>query len=336
MDNIKETILQYLCQTAFNATIREDTEFISHLRICMHKMEEMISEKAYKNAYFSQIDLENIYNIYNKIAHKSLPDDEPLKQKTDKKSYQRTCYECAFVMLYNFTTKTKNEKLQITSIEQFLEQYPEFANDEHINQEEIGKLLVFRNVMCIALQCIPFKKNKNRLLEICTHIAEGNTAKYITGSGQTAATARRVIIYEQEAGPCFKKRMGAHKYLNGTYVKKNFKESNTFKQSNTIKEVKPRIRKEYKKREKKNIEIENIEIENIENNKQYVFVHVDEELDEIPESENQNIFEDMFEVDKVDIIDHEYNLNEIKEVNFVNELDDDFSINSDVLDIFDF
>ena len=52
--------------------------------------------------------------------------------------------------------------------------------------------------MKIAQLVITPKNHKNHLLDIATRISEGKNMKYITGSGQTLATTRRVMIYERE------------------------------------------------------------------------------------------------------------------------------------------
>ena len=79
-----------------------------------------------------------------------------------------------------------------------LKDYPCFKELVGVDDEEIIKLLFFRNWMKVVLLVIPPHHNKGRLLNIVTRICEGDSIKYITGGGQNAATERRVIIYEQE------------------------------------------------------------------------------------------------------------------------------------------
>merc|ERR1711998_16231 len=56
----------------------------------------------------------------------------------------------------------------------------------------------YRNMMSIAILVLPPKSKKAHLLDLVTRIVEGNEVRYITGSGETAATRRRVTIYETE------------------------------------------------------------------------------------------------------------------------------------------
>eukprot|EP01035_Chromulina_nebulosa_P017498 gene17498-23054_t len=50
----------------------------------------------------------------------------------------------------------------------------------------------------VAIQVIPASGNKGYLLDMVTRIVEGHRKKYITGSGATSDTLRRVKIYETE------------------------------------------------------------------------------------------------------------------------------------------
>jgi len=52
--------------------------------------------------------------------------------------------------------------------------------------------------MNILFRYVPPKQNKGLAMQIVPRLLEGWEAKYITGSGQTAATAARVRIYETE------------------------------------------------------------------------------------------------------------------------------------------
>ena len=82
--------------------------------------------------------------------------------------------------------------------ETLLEDYPCFNELVGVDNEEITKLIFFRNWMKVVLLVIPPHHNKGRLLNIVTRICEGDSIKYITGGGQNANTERRVKIYEQE------------------------------------------------------------------------------------------------------------------------------------------
>ena len=82
-----------------------------------------------------------------------------------------------------------------------------------ITDGEVSLLVLFRYVMKIALLVIPPRGNKGRLLEIVTRMTEGYRKEYKTGSGQTRATARRVLIYQQEG--CISPRPKLRKKISG-------------------------------------------------------------------------------------------------------------------------
>eukprot|EP00428_Durinskia_dybowskii_P063747 CAMPEP_0170370030 /NCGR_PEP_ID=MMETSP0117_2-20130122/8296_1 /TAXON_ID=400756 /ORGANISM="Durinskia baltica, Strain CSIRO CS-38" /LENGTH=308 /DNA_ID=CAMNT_0010624783 /DNA_START=52 /DNA_END=978 /DNA_ORIENTATION=- len=79
------------------------------------------------------------------------------------------------------------------SVERFQERYPRFAT-----AEDLPALLAYRNYMVAALKVMPAKNNKALLMSICARLSEGAGVTYVTGSGQSAATTRRVSIYECE------------------------------------------------------------------------------------------------------------------------------------------
>jgi len=73
--------------------------------------------------------------------------------------------------------------------------YPDFV---HCSPEEQNNLWMTANWMSILFTMVPAAKNKGLVLQVVPHLVEGANIKYITGSGQTEATANRVHIYERE------------------------------------------------------------------------------------------------------------------------------------------
>lgn len=76
---------------------------------------------------------------------------------------------------------------------ELLRHYPEFAG-----VEELPLLLRFRNIAAVSLTLMPLDNNKAKHLTIATRLTEGKHARYVTGSGQTPATNRRVTILDRE------------------------------------------------------------------------------------------------------------------------------------------
>ena len=70
--------------------------------------------------------------------------------------------------------------------------------DDNLDSAELKYLLVYRNMMKIALEIIPSKGHKALLMNICS-ILEGSGQTYSTGGTQSKATSRRVLIYQQES-----------------------------------------------------------------------------------------------------------------------------------------
>jgi hypothetical protein len=72
--------------------------------------------------------------------------------------------------------------------------YPEFRG---VDQDELNKLLYFRNIIAVSLHTTVGKNHKGELLEIAGRLC-GDSC--VTGGGQTKKTTRRVLLYERESG----------------------------------------------------------------------------------------------------------------------------------------
>ena len=85
---------------------------------------------------------------------------------------------------------------KLTTVEELIEEYPQFLC-EKIDMEELELLLTFRNMLEIALEVIPARRNKGLLMSICS-ILEGSGKTYTTGGTQSGSTSRRLLIFDQE------------------------------------------------------------------------------------------------------------------------------------------
>ena len=106
---------------------------------------------------------------------------------------RRLIFEAAYVMTL-FMMPSSRPHI-ISSIEELTGKYPSFVR---VDEKELMTLLKYRNMMAIAILVLPPKSKKAHLLDLVTRIVEGNDVRYITGSGETASTRRRVTIYETE------------------------------------------------------------------------------------------------------------------------------------------
>ena len=178
-----QIIINQITREAFGPNVYNDPDLLKSLITAMPIMVDEIQTR--------QMNDINI-GIVNEVVQKVSNENMSRWKKTDER---RLCFEVAFIMLYNFIRKQENAHLMFESLDQLLAAYPEF---QEVEEAELKTLLTFRNVMKIAQLVIAPKNHKTHLLDIATRLAEGKNKKYITGSGQTPGTTRRVLIYERE------------------------------------------------------------------------------------------------------------------------------------------
>jgi hypothetical protein len=181
-----DRILAHLCQVSFSSDVTEDQRIVDAVRIAL--------EEFNKTLTVNQCQEGVSIKLASEIASQILSEDiKRLNRRVEKK----LIFEAALILLFSIRSPDCGS-LQI-DMASFLEEYPDFAPDR-VGQEEAEKLLLFRNMLCVALLLIPARFNKGHLLDLVTRIMEGHHVQYITGSGETAATRRRVKIYETEGG----------------------------------------------------------------------------------------------------------------------------------------
>jgi hypothetical protein len=86
------------------------------------------------------------------------------------------------------------------SLESFLERYPDLNDRSAVEQ---GRLRYSANWMVLTFCTLQPRNNKSFIVHLIPKIVEGKNARYITGSGQTKATADRVNLFRTE-GECEK------------------------------------------------------------------------------------------------------------------------------------
>lgn len=87
-----------------------------------------------------------------------------------------------------------------TTEEAFLQKYPEFSDR---SPSERTRLRNTANWMVLTFHTIQPRNNKSFMMHLIPKLIEGKNARYITGSGQTKATADRVHLFRTE-GECEK------------------------------------------------------------------------------------------------------------------------------------
>ena len=159
------------------------------------------------------LSTEDFTRIFESATGEKLPKYENVKKNTTKDLREIIFYcflsgfiiYCCYIFLYKYLNAPPlhNGGSYEISMVDFLIRYPDFAN---LDFQEIRAGMRFHDMMEVVQACVPPQGNKQRLIEMATYLAEGHSVKYITGSGQTEATARRVLIFETVAGGRFKQR----------------------------------------------------------------------------------------------------------------------------------
>lgn len=138
--------------------------------------------------------------------------------------YQTLLYQ--YLLLIQEYMKESHYKYDIDS---FKSSYPQFSNHD---ANELNTLHKTANLMAILLSIVTPRKSKGLAITIVPKVVEGIQAKYVTGSGQTKATADRVHIFETEGGVTAHSRGGrkakkGNKKNVGSMKKGNKKKAHT-------------------------------------------------------------------------------------------------------------
>jgi hypothetical protein len=178
---VYDQIFDHITKVAFGSDVYGDEGYLKILKEVIPIMDRTITLKQIDDISM-KMAMDIASNVSKVNVNKLKIDDE-----------KRVCFEAIFIMLY--ALRPENSRLIHVTTSDLLNHYPEFQD---VDECELNILLTFRNVMRVAQELIAPRFHKKHLLQIVTRIAEGRNQKYITGSGQTAATNRRVLIYERE------------------------------------------------------------------------------------------------------------------------------------------
>ena len=100
--------------------------------------------------------------------------------------------------LLNVSEYLNISQYKYQTIESFLKAYP--SKYDNLDIIDIECLRKTANLMVILLSMVTPRKNKGLAMTVVPKVIEGINTKYVTGSGQTKATADRVHIFETEGG----------------------------------------------------------------------------------------------------------------------------------------
>ena len=194
MNNQKQFINNLLA--CFGDDIQGNDYFIANMIRCLPRLRELIIHDSPARSRDNW--LRYVVQVYEDEAREALPVYQAISKK-EQRDLRGVCFDCCYILLYIEMKHLTDD----VPMEDFLTKYPEFAGIEII---DLGMLKQFHFMMSAAQKCLHPTNQKQKLLEICTHLTEGTSNKYITGRGQTAATTNRVLIYERVAGSNYKKR----------------------------------------------------------------------------------------------------------------------------------
>ena len=119
-----------------------------------------------------------------------------IKSNFTKESYMSVALWVLFFAITGEHVPTTQWKYQ--NVKSFLEAYEGYFNDTEPAEQKA--LMNEANWFKLVQPLLPPSKNKGLSIQIVTKLFEGWYAKYVTGSGQTEATKRRVHIFEKEGG----------------------------------------------------------------------------------------------------------------------------------------
>lgn len=157
-----------------------------------------------------------------------------LMKKNFNKKLFRTKREKAFIfsvevvlksaIVFHISKTRLNIHDDIDTVDELLAEYNEYTifNPSVMDETEMQYLLNFRNMMKVALQIIPAKRNKMLLISICS-VLEGSGKIYVTGGTQSISTSRRMCIFEHESG--IQKRRRPERKVVPTEKKRSRKKS---------------------------------------------------------------------------------------------------------------
>eukprot|EP01038_Epipyxis_sp_PR26KG_P008209 gene8209-11108_t len=209
---IRSQIHQFNQNLTINLSEKQESEILQEIRKIFSDIPyfDLVAQEKLKSAIhqtnFMEISVVNTAKLVERYFDKTGfdKDGKPLW-----KMLNVIFYATYVLILCKYDKSIESLKLRSTvDLLKKYEDHPEFNIFYHepgkefnyskdwISQE-LNYLLVFRNIMAVALKFIPSHLNKDLLMKICARL-EGSGLEYISGGGSKPATMRRVKIYEVE------------------------------------------------------------------------------------------------------------------------------------------
>ena len=167
----------------------------------------------------------------NKILKNLLKTDKETDEKVTK-AMRRALHGC-FVLVVNALSIQGPWTLFETN-DELLEKYPSFSS---CTPDELEVLLTYRNYMAVSIALKQAEGNKEFHMDNCTRLSEGADVKYVTGSGQSNDTSRRVEIYETEGGVTKKTKRVRDEDNGSTYCESSVSSNSKRSRSGSISSI---------------------------------------------------------------------------------------------------
>lgn len=159
-------------------------------------IEKILSFEEKKKLYRIFDNVEKVVNCGKPFDQKVLAIFRESLQRKEKRSVNPYYF---YVILASIKELGIYDRIsKYTEYNDFCATYRPVVDCESVSPIEKQELMEIANWMNIANMIIEPKWNKIIMLRAITKLVEGPSVLYITGTGQTPATSRRVKIYESE------------------------------------------------------------------------------------------------------------------------------------------
>ena len=204
---VDEVILYHVKNYSFSTTISNGNSgdsLIDILELSMPRFHELIINCSANSLNIKEARKITISLLGKKEKISKKQPKQPSALSFEAKQQQAIDYEirlaldACFVLLFYYYYKDSLNELFYTNVEFMTINIYNTLCQDITDVEELQNTINFRNMMKIAMQIIPANSHKGLLLDFVTRLVEGSEKKYITGSGATIETQRRVKIYENE------------------------------------------------------------------------------------------------------------------------------------------
>ena len=205
-------------EVSFSPLVIRDDRMMALLQSSLPEMENIIKSTLHSFQIQVPRDEDKMKTIQGHVRDHLVLDNVPFYHarksifrvhELPKDDERRLCIQALFLFVLRPYIPLKYD-----SIDSFIHQYPDFSSG--YAPTELENLKNTANWMDLVFFTLPPKNNKTFLMNLIPRLCEGRNARYITGSGETRATADRVLIFRTE-GNCEKVNRPPRKRIRSEY-----------------------------------------------------------------------------------------------------------------------